>query len=96
MHDFVNHHIVRGEFRAKERPVIMNNWEATFFDFNERKLMNLAKEAKKIGAEPFVLDDGWFGERNDDKRGLGDYNVNLKKLPGKGLASLASKIRDLR
>ena len=94
MHDFVNHHIVRGEFRAKERPVIMNNWEATFFDFNERKLMNLAKEAKKIGAELFVLDDGWFGERNDDKRGLGDYNVNLKKLPG-GIASLASKIRAL-
>lgn len=94
MHDFVNHHIVRGEFRKKERPVIMNNWEATFFDFNQRKLVNLAKEAKKIGVELFVLDDGWFGERNDDKRGLGDYNVNMKKLPG-GLDGLSRKIREL-
>lgn len=94
MHDFVNHHIVRGEFRKKERPVIMNNWEATFFDFNQRKLVNLAKEAKKIGVELFVLDDGWFGERNDDRRGLGDFNVNMKKLPG-GLDGLSRKIREL-
>jgi len=94
MHDFVNHHIVRGEFRNKERPVLMNNWEATFFDFNERKLMNLAKEAKKLGVELFVLDDGWFGERNDDTKGLGDYQVNLKKLPG-GLTGIAQKIKTL-
>lgn len=94
MHDFVNHHIVRGDYKDKERPVLMNNWEATFFDFNERKLLNLAKEAKKLGVELFVLDDGWFGERNDDKKGLGDYRVNLKKLPG-GLIGLASKIKTL-
>ena len=92
MHDFVNHHIVRGSYKDKERPVLMNNWEATFFDFNERKLLNLAKEAKKLGVELFVLDDGWFGERNNDKKGLGDYHVNLKKLPG-GLIGLASKIK---
>ncbi|MGB4588182.1 MAG: alpha-galactosidase [Clostridiaceae bacterium] len=94
MHDFINHHIVRGEFKEKERPVLMNNWEATFFDFNERKLMSLAKEAKKLGIELFVLDDGWFGERNDDTKGLGDYNVNLKKLPG-GIIGLARKIKAL-
>ena len=94
MHDFVNHHIVRGAFKGKERPILMNNWEATFFDFNEHKLLSLAKEAKKLGIELFVMDDGWFGERTDDTRGLGDYNVNLKKLPG-GLRRLSEKINAL-
>jgi len=92
MHDFINRHIIRREFKDKERPVLMNNWEATFFDFNERKILDLAKEAKKLGIELFVLDDGWFGERNNDTKGLGDYNVNLKKLPG-GLSGIASKIK---
>lgn len=94
MHNFVNHHIVRGNWKDKERPILFNNWEATFFSFNESKLLHLAKNAKKLGIELFVLDDGWFGERNDDKAGLGDYSVNHKKFPH-GMKSFADKIRML-
>lgn len=94
MHDFINEHIVRGEWKKKERPVLINNWEAHFFDFNEGKLLHLAKEAKKLGVELFVLDDGWFGERNSDKAGLGDYKVNQKKLPA-GIKGFADKIRKI-
>ncbi len=94
MHDFINEHIVRGEYKKKERPVLLNNWEAHFFKFNEGKLLRLAKEAKELGVELFVLDDGWFGARNDDKAGLGDYMVNPKKLPH-GMKSFADKIRKL-
>lgn len=94
MHRFVKEHIVRGGWAKKERPVLLNNWEATYFDFKESTLIKLAKEAKKLGIELFVLDDGWFGERNDDTKGLGDYQVNTKKLPG-GLKGLASKINEL-
>ena len=93
-HDFINHHIVRGEFANKERPVLINNWEANFFDFNQHKLVKLAKQAKKLGIEFFVLDDGWFGNRNNDKAGLGDYFVNKKKLPG-GLDELSKKINKI-
>ena len=91
-HDFINRHIISREFQYKERPVLMNNWEATFFDFNERKILSLAREAKKLGVELFVLDDGWFGERNSDKAGLGDYWENRKKLPS-GIKGLAEKIK---
>ena len=94
MHDFVNRHIVRGQWKQKERPVLFNNWEATFFDYNESKLLQFAKTAKSLGAELFVLDDGWFGERNSDEAGLGDYNVNKKKFP-QGLKSFADKIRTM-
>ncbi len=94
MHEFVNSHIVRGAWQNKERPVLLNNWEATYFDFNESKLIKLAKEAKKLGIELFVLDDGWFSNRDDDKRGLGDYNVNKKKLPG-GLEGLSNKVEKM-
>lgn len=94
MHDFVNERIVRGKFKNVPRPVLLNNWEAHFFDFNYYKLVKLAKSAAKLGVELFVLDDGWFGERTDDTRGLGDYNVNLKKLPG-GLCRLAKKVNSL-
>ncbi len=94
MHSFVKNHIVRGTWKSKERPVLLNNWEATYFDFNESKLLKLAKEAKNLGIELFVLDDGWFGRRLDDKRGLGDYDVNTKKLPG-GLSRLSKKIQQL-
>jgi alpha-galactosidase len=92
MHDFINEHIVRGDFKKKERPILLNNWEAHFFDFNEGKLLRLAKDAKDLGVELFVLDDGWFGERNTDKAGLGDYRVNPKKLP-QGMKAFADKIR---
>ncbi|MDF2986775.1 MAG: alpha-galactosidase [Eubacterium sp.] len=94
MHDFINEHIVRGSWKNRERPVLLNNWEAHFFDFNESKLLNLAKDAVKLGVELFVLDDGWFGDRNNDKSSLGDYSVNQKKLPH-GIKAFAEKIRAL-
>lgn len=90
-HSFVNQHIVRGEWKGKERPVLLNNWEAHFFNFTRRKLLRLARRAKKLGVELFVLDDGWFGARNSDKAGLGDYAVNREKLPD-GIAGLARRI----
>ena len=91
MHDFVNAHIIREEFQNSERPVVLNNWEATFFHFNRRKILALARKAKSLGVEMFVLDDGWFGKRNDDNAGLGDWTVNTKKLPG-GITGLCQKI----
>lgn len=94
LHYFVREHIVRGDWKRKPRPVLFNNWEAHFFDFNEAKLLRLARECKKLGAELFVLDDGWFGGRNNDRAGLGDYEVNRKKLPG-GLGGLSEKVKKL-
>lgn len=91
MHDFVNHHIVPAYWRLRERPILFNNWEGCMFDFNRVRLLDLANRAQKLGCELFVLDDGWFGKRNDDKAGLGDYTVNKKKLPG-GLKPLADRI----
>ena len=93
-HDFVNAHIVRGDWKGKERPVLINNWEACFFQFTRRKLLRLARQASRLGVELFVLDDGWFGKRNDDHAGLGDYDVNKKKLP-RGMQSFADEIRAL-
>ncbi len=93
-HDFINGHVIRGDWKGKERPVLCNDWEACFFSFRERKLLSLAKRAKKAGAELFVLDDGWFQGRNDDKGGLGDYTVDRKKLPH-GLEGLCAKINKL-
>ncbi len=93
-HDFINGHVIRGDWKGKERPVLCNDWEACFFSFRERKLLSLAKRAKKAGAELFVLDDGWFQGRNDDKGGLGDYTVDRKKLPH-GLEGLCAKINNL-
>ena len=94
MHDFVRNHIVRGEWKWKERPVLLNSWEACYFNINERKLVNLAKAGKDAGIELFVVDDGWFGERSDDTKALGDWEVNHKKLPG-GLVGLCKKIEEL-
>lgn len=94
LHDFINEHIVRGEWKKKERPVLLNNWEAHFFDFTEGKLLKLAGQAKKLGVEMFVLDDGWFGARNSDKAGLGDYSVNTKKLPS-GISGFSNKITSM-
>ena len=91
MHAFVNRHIVPQYWQFKLRPVLYNDWEGCMFDFNQRILLNLAKKAKDLGCELFVLDDGWFGKRNDDKAGLGDYTVNKKKLPG-GLKGLSDRI----
>ena len=94
MHAFVNENIVRGQHKNADRPIVINNWEATFFNFNRRKLHSLAKKASKLGVEMFVLDDGWFGARNNDRAGLGDWVVNKKKLPG-GITRLAQKVNKL-
>ena len=94
-HRFINHHIVRGYWKQRPRPIVYNNWEATYFNFNERKILDLAKEAKDIGAECFMLDDGWFKNRKDDHRALGDWEADTKKLPH-GLTSLSKKIHDYR
>lgn len=93
-HKLYRTRLVRGEWRDRVRPILLNNWEATYFDFDEEKLIAIAKKAKEAGVELFVLDDGWFGARNDDYRGLGDWYVNLKKLPH-GISGLSEKIEEL-
>ena len=72
----------------------MNNWEGTYFDFNEDKIVSMANTAKELGIELFVLDDGWFGNRNNDHQGLGDWFPNLDKLPH-GINGLSKRIHDL-
>ncbi len=94
MHDFVREHIVRGSWKHRTRPVLLNSWEASYFDIDEHKLLSLARAGKKAGIELFVMDDGWFGERNDDKTSLGDWDVNKKKLPG-GIKRLCDKVNEL-
>ncbi|MBW4082426.1 alpha-galactosidase [Paenibacillus sp. S150] len=81
----------RGQYRDKERPILVNNWEATYFDFNTDKLEAIAAEGAKLGIELFVLDDGWFGKRDADNSSLGDWTEDLRKLPG-GLADLAARV----
>ncbi len=93
-HDFVNGHIVRGDWKGRERPVLLNSWESHFFKFTRRGLLRLARRGARLGAELFVLDDGWFGARDSDRAGLGDYDVNRKKLPG-GLEGLAGSLKKL-
>jgi len=93
-HTFVNNNIISEKWQGKERPVLYNSWEPCFFNFNQRKLMSLARKAKKLGMELFVLDDGWFEGRDDDKAGLGDYAINRKKFPF-GLVCFAKKIRKM-
>ena len=93
-HRFVSRYIVRGFWKDRERPVLVNNWEATYFDFTEDKLMEIARTAAGLGFELFVLDDGWFGSRRDDTRGLGDWYVNKELFP-EGLGSFADKVRSL-
>ena len=94
MHKFVLDHVVPEYWSRRERPVLYNSWEGCMFDFNESRLVDLARRAKGLGCELFVLDDGWFGKRDNDLAGLGDYNVNMKKLPH-GLNGLAQKINKL-
>jgi len=94
MHRFVLDHIVPPYWADRERPVLYNSWEGCMFDFDQKRLLGLAKQAKELGCELFVLDDGWFGARNDDHAGLGDYNINTKKLP-QGLAGLSAKVQKL-
>jgi len=93
-HEIYRKRLVRGKFRDLERPILINNWEATYFDFNTEKLLKLAREASDLGIELFVLDDGWFGRRNDDTSSLGDWFVNKEKLP-EGLKYIADEIKKL-
>lgn len=92
MHFFVRRHIVRGKWKNRLRPVLLNSWESSYFKISESSLVSLAKAGKKAGIELFVVDDGWFGERNDDAHSLGDWDANKKKLP-QGLEGLSEKIR---
>lgn len=91
-HNVIRNNICRGEYKQSERPVLINNWEATYFDFNEERLENIAKEASKLGVDMFVMDDGWFGKRDSDTSGLGDWFVNEEKLKG-GLNTLVEKVK---
>ncbi len=93
-HRLYRSNLARGIHRDNPRPVLINNWEATYFDFNEEKLLEIAKAASEIGVELFVLDDGWFGVRNDDNCSLGDWVVNTEKLPG-GIKGMAEKVNAL-
>ena len=92
--DLFRRRLIRGVWKEKERPILINNWEATYFDFNEETILNIAKTAALAGVELFVLDDGWFGRRNDSNTSLGDWYPNLDKLP-EGIAGLAKKINTL-
>ena len=93
-HHLYRTRLARGVWRDKTRPVLLNNWEATYFDFNEEKLVNIARAAKEDGVELFVLDDGWFGERSSDSSGLGDWYANRERLP-RGIKGLSEKIEEL-
>ena len=90
-HVFIRHHICRGTYKSSRRPVLFNNWEATYADFDEERLLSLAAQAADLGVELFVLDDGWFHLRTSDTAGLGDWFPNRDKLPH-GLAALADRI----
>ena len=94
LHRLIRSHICRSAYRDTKRPVLINNWEATYFDFTGEKIIEIAKHAAELGVEMLVLDDGWFGKRDDDLAGLGDWTVNEKKL-GMPLSQVAEKIRAL-
>lgn len=93
-HELYRTRLARGVWRDKERPVLINNWEATYFDFNENKILEIAENAAELGVELFVLDDGWFNKRNDDSTSLGDWFEDESKLPN-GIKGLSEKIHQL-
>ncbi len=93
-HRLYGKRLMRGRWRDKERPVLINNWEATYFDFDEVKIKAIAKQASEFGIELFVLDDGWFGKRNNDDCSLGDWVVNEDKIHG-GLNKLVQEINGM-
>lgn len=93
-HDFYRGHLIRSPFLYGKRPVLINNWEATYFDFDSDKLLAIAREAKKAGIEMLVMDDGWFGKRNFDDSSLGDWTVNEEKLTS-GLPDLVKKVNEM-
>ena len=93
-HELYRNHLIRSEYKDKKRPILINNWEATYFDFNTEKLLSIAKKAAELGIEMLVMDDGWFGHRNDDSTSLGDWYVNEEKLNG-GLKHLVDEVNKL-
>ena len=90
-HKAIRNNLCRGKFKNARRPILINNWEGTYFDFNADKLVSMAHDAKQLGVELFVMDDGWFGKRDNDASGLGDWTPNEKKLQGT-LKNLAERI----
>ncbi|WP_270627078.1 alpha-galactosidase [Ligilactobacillus ruminis] len=92
-HEIIRERIVRSKFKHADRPILVNNWEATYFDFNEEKLKTIVDEAKNLGIEMFVLDDGWFGHRDDDNSSLGDWTIYKKKFP-LGLGHFADYVHE--
>ena len=93
-HDLYREHLIRGEYKDKRRPILINNWEATYFNFNTEKLIDIAREASKLGIEMLVMDDGWFGHRDSDNSSLGDWFVYEKKING-GLKYLVDEVNKL-
>ncbi len=93
-HDFMRKHLIRSKYLHKKRPILINNWEATYFNFDEEKLLEIARVAKKAGIEMLVMDDGWFGRRDSDNCSLGDWTVDRKKLPN-GVDGLCKKINEI-
>ena len=91
-HHLIRYHVCRGRWKEIRRPVLINNWEATMFDFDGDKIVKIAKQAAELGVEMMVLDDGWFGARNSDEAGLGDWYVNEKKMGGP-LSQVSDQIR---
>lgn len=94
LHGAIQNHLIRGLWKDTRRPILVNNWEATYFDFNAEKLLKIAREASDLGLDMFVLDDGWFGKRNDDFSGLGDWFVNEDKL-GCSLKELVDQMNEM-
>lgn len=93
-HSVIRNHVCRGNYQLSQRPVLINNWEATYFAFDEEKILHIAKQASELGIDMMVLDDGWFGKRDDDCSGLGDWTVNEEKLHG-GLKRLVREVNAL-
>ena len=93
-HKLIRYHVCRGKYKTSRRPILINNWEATYMNFNGDKIIDIAKQAAELGVEMLVLDDGWFGNRNSDNSGLGDWVVNEEKMGGP-LSEIADKINQM-
>ena len=93
-HRIIRNNVCRGKFKTINRPLLINSWETTYFDFDDEKLINIATKSAELGVEMLVLDDGWFGKRNDDNSSLGDWFVNKKKIK-MGLNNLVEKIKEI-
>jgi len=92
-HKLYQNNLIRGKYQHRERPILINNWEGTYFDFTEKQILEMADISADLGIDLFVIDDGWFGERNDDQSSLGDWFVNEEKLP-KGLKYISDAIHE--